>query len=645
METSLILKKNKSLETLPPYFEEICQAAIEGDYARLSALFKKACTVNIYHSYYKTPATKLAQEGYFKAPEMLLEFGAHLKDIGYGAAWGGCLEYAEQLRIQGASVHRIAGGAARGGYLDYAMQLHQEEKADINDIARGAAEGGYFEFAEQWGANNDWVSQGALLGGYFSDVERLRTEGVNLKSIAQYAARAGHFGYIRMLELEKTYLDYVACGAALGGYTDYAEKLRQQRANINWIAYGAARGGHFAYVRQLHKQGARLVEIAQGTAVGGHLDYAEKLKCFHNEFDEDEYYWDPIAYGAAQGGYFEYAEKLRSEGANLSSIVKGAALGGHIEYVEELWQKGAKISKIVEGFLNWDGLQNERQLLSTLSQIQDVQFKQTLSNEIGRKNPTPSIIATFKKADKIILLMHHVPLSYRQAQAWLTDPVLRYLILETRSLQTSLTIDIFSDIMHRITPQSLTQTELSDLLQKMPFYVLYKKPLLNELDQYLSQWMISYRSNAEKLKEDCKLLSTLDGLLGRLKAEVKNLSTLLTDDNEPYYQLLLKHCDKQQTPEQLSNIQNRLKFDIKRFVTKEVAEALLLDNANPNIKEMKQIAQQQWSAWNSPISFFFHKPNVKQLCQILSTMHPDSTSSLEIAVERLQETFQKAKLS
>ena len=286
-------------DSYPNHFAQIYAAALKKDTSLLPSQYTDYCIDEFKQGHDLSAAAQLALEGEQEAAGWLIQQGANINYVAYGAARGGHVDYVEKLREQGANPNYIARGAAQGRHLDYAEKLRKQ------------------------GANINWIAYGAARGGHLNYAEKLREQGADINRIAQGAAQGGHVKYAEKLREQGANSNGIAAGAAQGGHVDYAEKLLKQGADINWIAVGAALGGHVDYAEKLLKQGADINYIAQGAALGGHVKYAEKLREQGADINH-------IAQAAARGGHVNYAEKLREQGADINYIARGAAEGGFV---------------------------------------------------------------------------------------------------------------------------------------------------------------------------------------------------------------------------------------------------------------------------------------------------------------------------
>lgn len=136
-------------------YMEIYQIAKKKDQIALNKLLAKGVCIDQLRDANSllTPAALLAKEGLRSSAEFLKKNGALDIFVGYGAALGGQVKYAEYLRINDAG------------------------NLDLNLMAQGAAEGGYIGYADQlcynWGASCTYMVKGALKGGYLNNAEKI----------------------------------------------------------------------------------------------------------------------------------------------------------------------------------------------------------------------------------------------------------------------------------------------------------------------------------------------------------------------------------------------------------------------------------------------------------------------------------------
>ena len=291
----------------------------------------------------------------------------------------------------GANLNFIAQGAARGGHRAYAEELCAQG-ASINWLARGAAQGGHRAYAEELraqGACIKWIVMSAAISGHLAYAEELRLQ-ANTHFIAWGAAVGGHRVYAEELRARGASIDWLAMGAAHGGHRAYAEELRAQGASVNWLANGAAEGGHRAYAEELRAQGASINFIAQGAAQGGHRAYAEELRTQANI--------NEIARSAAIGGHRAYAEELRAQGACINWIVTGAAIARHPAYAEELRAQGANINEIALGAELGGNLNNEKSVFIYLMDFKESAVRNEMIAAILNHDNIPEVSKQITRA-------------------------------------------------------------------------------------------------------------------------------------------------------------------------------------------------------------------------------------------------------
>ena len=91
---------------LKNHFDEIYQAALELNYDMLTIAVRDGC-IDVWKqgSYYYSAATQLAVEGQRSKAEWLINLGANINYVTYGAALGGYCVYAEELLGRGANIN------------------------------------------------------------------------------------------------------------------------------------------------------------------------------------------------------------------------------------------------------------------------------------------------------------------------------------------------------------------------------------------------------------------------------------------------------------------------------------------------------------------------------------------------------------
>ena len=101
-------------------FRAILNAALNQNNRALKAILDRGVCIDEPQvgCLYSSPASQLAKEGRFKAVTWLINKGANINRIAYGAALGGHREYCEELLRRGADINEIARGAVRGGRVN-----------------------------------------------------------------------------------------------------------------------------------------------------------------------------------------------------------------------------------------------------------------------------------------------------------------------------------------------------------------------------------------------------------------------------------------------------------------------------------------------------------------------------------------------
>jgi hypothetical protein len=247
-----------------------------------------------------TLAAQFARDKNKEAAEFLGKMGANVDFIGYGAALGGDIDYAEILRLeQKANKNWSARGAAEGGYQHYADRLHLENNANENYLAMGSGRGGHLShanfLAQEHEVDKSIIAKAMALGGHEATAEKFRDEYNNHVDSLNWAPDVS-------VVAKRNFVNKIAKGTAEGGFETYVELLRRDH-------------------------GADIVKIAYGAARGCHQEYTDKLL---SEFKE-EVSINLMAQTAVEGGHLEYAEMLyRDHGAKPDSIIFGAVLSGHV---------------------------------------------------------------------------------------------------------------------------------------------------------------------------------------------------------------------------------------------------------------------------------------------------------------------------
>ncbi len=244
-------------------------------------------------------------------PEKL--FKKHIEDIAKGQATAGRIDACEHLRKKYAlqNTNQLACAAARGGHYTYAESLLSDDPIDKRNTKAMAAQSGDFTYcftADNTREDIIAIAEGAAMGGWYTEVERLRHDcQLPMHNIANRAAE--------------------------GGWIEYAELLCEQgQADIKAVLEHAARGGHLKLIyNTVHKYKVPIETIIAGAASGGH-----HLYCLY-ELSRNPEHLSIIARVSARYGYIDFSEYLRvNHNAKINDISQGATLGGQSDYVRFL---------------------------------------------------------------------------------------------------------------------------------------------------------------------------------------------------------------------------------------------------------------------------------------------------------------------
>ncbi|STX30180.1 Ankyrin repeats (3 copies) [Legionella beliardensis] len=250
-------------------FQNIYNAAIKKDDSVLRGMMELV-PINDHKKdgpYCWTAISQLAFEGKFEEAEFLLNYGADINLLIYGAALGKHIDYVQNLL------------------------LNVREGVNINFAIRGAAQAGSPEA--------------------MNFVETLLTQGgdVDVKEAIKFAAMSGNKENVATLTLM----------FASNDITEFSEET----------IIGAAAGGHKQYVEELLEITPWLRSIAvYGAALGGHKSYVEEL--LEDSKEETDLSLMMAVTGAAERNDTDYVENLLGRGADPSAAVIGAKNGKYI---------------------------------------------------------------------------------------------------------------------------------------------------------------------------------------------------------------------------------------------------------------------------------------------------------------------------
>lgn len=253
-----------------------------------------------------TPAAKLMADGEQKAAELLIFFGADVREIAFVAATQGKIAFAEQLtRDYGISFERIIEGAAASGLTkmkEYACDLYEKNESLLDCLFRGAAMGGDRHFVE------------LLLEKYHAKLN-LNTEEKKIRfylNLINAAALGQQFKYRDELisacekeaKLKNTHLNEIHIHTAISDPKQYRDQFDQLSPSLKQaVALGAVIGGDFGYADQLlaeQKSETSAIETFATLAIEyGHFNYAERVCLAPTE---------SMLAKVVEAGHFRYAE-------------------------------------------------------------------------------------------------------------------------------------------------------------------------------------------------------------------------------------------------------------------------------------------------------------------------------------------------
>lgn len=517
------------------WFDEIYQAALEKNIERINFILENDGCIDEYKKGILTPAGKLASEGNKEAVEFLIQFGANVNAIGFGAALGRKKDLAEFLYARhGANINELAAGAAATGDREYAEYCRKHR-----------------------GAHSDFIAWGAELGGdNFYAEELFNDHKADVKQLARGAAFRGDEKRTEYWQRESI-IDETAYNAMLGGNEKLASNLAKLRIHI--LAKSLARAGFtrksYSLFIKVRKPSAN--EMAMEAALGGFKSYSEFLRTKKLAQAED------ISFNAAQTGHFRYAlELIKLDNKKISiKVAMGAAYGCHFRFCSELYEKfHFDINCIVPNTISSQAFSSPDSALHALSFIPNASFRSNLAYKIqlsDKINYNLNELAI--KASHINSYMIY-NLNYNECLAWMNSKELRTLIIFFRdSFIKKISSDIFLYIASFYS--TLTHTDNKNLLNKITF-IINLRFLMNDFETYSSWTNIFNRLHKERansllsvvrlerepnqvlslLKNQIRLFNTKDEKKPANSKQPKHEQPVITpNQNEGFYQIIIKN--------------------------------------------------------------------------------------------------------